>query len=133
MGAGKEGSGVTLTQFNNSGVHCPPGLVRINPMNSWRLAHHALCELFSCYVLGSSESGNDIGGQETPMPTAVIMLMTTAVTPAIFIARSLGSGHPEVLHIHRHLVPTTARERKTIIMPVFQVGKMGHRGSELLA
>ena len=34
-GAGKEGSGVTLTQLSHSGVCCRPVLVRINSMNSF--------------------------------------------------------------------------------------------------
>lgn len=119
-----------MTQLNNSGVHRPPGPIRISPMNSLRLAHRALCELFSCYVLGRSKSGNDIGGQETPTTAAAITAVTTVVTPTVWITRSPGSGRPEVLHMRSHLILTTALERKRILRrPLFQMGKRGPGGA----
>ena len=58
------------------------------------LAHQVLCELFSCYLLGSSESGNYIGEQGTSITTTIVIVMTTMVMMlAIFIRHLLCSGH----------------------------------------
>lgn len=62
-------------------------------MNSWRLlAYHVLCELFSCYLLGSSKSGNDIGEQGMSVKT-VITVVTVMLT--VFTVHLLCSGHAE--------------------------------------